>query len=197
MGWSILDADFTPNLVRIARRFTIQNFDRDAQPMIFNGETLAYQFPTWDEERLRMFAISLLWRAGATTNGIFSMVSLGPRHLARLTERVLAGDPGSPEDFSVMLVRWETTPAYASFRKIQMSPYRVKLDGINEVKMFMGGFVIHVKADQRPYKKPCHEILLRPGRPVYMCARNLEGSNDILAMKPAFDRFTAAARPKG
>jgi hypothetical protein len=23
MGWSILDADFTPNLVRIARRFTV------------------------------------------------------------------------------------------------------------------------------------------------------------------------------
>jgi hypothetical protein len=65
--------------------------------------------------------------------------------------------------FSVMLVRWEVAPAYEAFRKAQMSPYCAKLLGINEVKMFMGGFVIHVKSDIRPYPKPFDDLLLRPG----------------------------------
>jgi hypothetical protein len=32
MGWSILDADFTPNLVRIARRFTLQRGESPFDP---------------------------------------------------------------------------------------------------------------------------------------------------------------------
>jgi hypothetical protein len=169
----------------------IQNYARDVQPLNFNGEELAYKFPTWDEERLRMFALSLLWRAAVTTNETFSAVTLGP-HLARLTERILAGDPGSADDFSVMLVRWSTMATHESLRKIQMSPYPVKLLGINEVKMFMGGFVIHVKVDKRPYPKPFDELILRPGRPVYMCKRELERSQDIQAMRPAFERLAAS-----
>jgi hypothetical protein len=76
-------------------------YDRDVQPLYLNGEMVAYQFPTWDEPKLRMFALSLLWRAAVTTNYIFSMVSLGP-HLARLGERIVADNPGPPEDFSVI-----------------------------------------------------------------------------------------------
>jgi hypothetical protein len=43
----------------------------------FNGEVLAYRFSSWDEQRLRMFAQSFLWRAAVTTNEIFAGVSLG------------------------------------------------------------------------------------------------------------------------
>jgi hypothetical protein len=170
----------------------IQNYDRDAQPLLsFNGDILAYAFPMWDEKRLRMFSLSLLWRAAVTTNEIFSRVTLGNSDLARLTERILSGDPGSSDNFSVMLVRWVATPPYHSLLKAQMSPYCAELLGINEVKMFMGGFVIHVKIDKRPYPKPLDDLLLRPDRPVYMCVRELEGSQDILAMRPALERFAA------
>jgi hypothetical protein len=93
-----------------------------------------------------------------------------------------------------MYVRWMTAPENRLFRKMQMSPYCVKLLGINEVKLFVGGVIVHVKVDQRPYKNPFPDIILRPGRPVYMCARELEGSKDILPFQSAFERLAAGRR---
>jgi hypothetical protein len=80
--------------------------------------------------------------------------------------------------------------------KVQMSPYGVKLLGVNEVKMFMAGFVIHVKVDKRSYPKPFDGLILQPQRTVYMCSRELEGSKDILALRPALNRYAATKRPK-
>lgn len=96
----------------------IQNYDRDVEPLSYNnGEVLAYRFPTWDEKRLRMFALSLLWRATVTTNEIFSGVTLGP-HLARLTESILADEPGSPLECAPL--RWLGRPSYSLYLWQQM-----------------------------------------------------------------------------
>jgi hypothetical protein len=40
MGWSILDADFTPNLVRIARRFTEEIFYPAVRKAIEDGDLM-------------------------------------------------------------------------------------------------------------------------------------------------------------
>src|SRR6266436_4264857 len=54
----------------------LQRFKGDAQPIVFKGETIAYQINNWDEEKFRMFVLSLLWRAVATTNPVFGRVTL-------------------------------------------------------------------------------------------------------------------------
>jgi hypothetical protein len=168
----------------------LQRFEHDAQPMMSNGETVAYQINNWDEERLRMFVLSLLWRSAATTNPIFSRATLGP-YAERLRQTILAGTPGSPDEFSVITCRWITRPENAKMALSQISPYTWKLEGINMSKLFLGGFVFYVKSDQRPYPRELAEIMLRPGRPVYAIARELEGSKDIIAMRPTLERYAA------
>jgi hypothetical protein len=168
----------------------LQGFETDARPIALDGETLAYQINNWDEERIRMFALSLLWRAAATTNPIFDRVTLGP-YEERLREIILAGTPGSPNDFSVLLCRWLTRPENERMALAQMSPYSWKLEGINMSKLFLGGFVFYVKSDQRAYTKPLAEMMLAPGRPVYAIATQLEGSKDIIAMRPTLERYAA------
>ena len=163
----------------------LQRFEQDAQPRYSDGELLIYEIYNWDERRLRMFALSLLWRAAVTKNGIFERVTLGGPYEPRLRARILAGDPGSPNEFSVLLSRWLVQPGHAGLELTQMSPYVWRLEGINMAKIFLGGFVFYIKCDQRPFIEPFPEIILSPNRPVYAIPRQLEGSKDLVALRPA------------
>jgi hypothetical protein len=168
----------------------LQRFKDDAQPITFNGETLAYQINNWDEETLRMFALSLLWRAAATTNPVFSRVTLGS-YAERLRQIMLTGTPGSSNDFSVLLCRWITRPENERLALAQISPYAGRLEGINMSKLYLGGFVFYIKSDRRPYPKSLTKLMLYPARLVYALARPLEGSNDIIAVRPTLERYAA------
>ena len=48
-----------------------------------------------------------------------------------------------------MIVRWVARPPHEQLAQTQMSPYRAKLEGVNEVKLFLAGAVMHVKVDER------------------------------------------------
>lgn len=173
----------------------IQRFGQDAQKRHARdgGELLIYQIDNWDEARLRMFALSLLWRAAVTTRPFFKRVTLGP-HENRLKDRILAGEPGSPNDFSVFLGHWQIRPEHAGMELTQISPYAWRLEGINMAKIFLGGFVFYIKCDKRPFNKPFPDIILAPSRPVFAVPRQLEGSQDLDALKPAILRYAEYLR---
>jgi hypothetical protein len=61
-------------------------------------------------------------------------------------------------------------------------------------KIYLGGFSLYIKCDQRPFTDPFPAIMLSPGRPIYAIPRSLEGSNDIKAMRPAIERYAEYLR---
>jgi hypothetical protein len=75
-----------------------------------------------------------------------------------------------------------------------MSPYRAKLQGVNIVKFFLGGMIVYIKCGQRSLSAPFPEIILHPNRPVYVLARQFEGSKDVLALRPAIEGYIARRR---
>lgn len=179
---------------RYAAECLIHGIERDGRPFQ-PSENIALVFDSWDQLKLRMFAISLIWRAAVTDNPVFSSITMGP-HEERARQCILQGDPGSPEDFSVVLGRWITKPEHADMGLTQFSPYRAKLKGINIAKLFMGGVIVHVKCDKRPFGDPFSELLLKPDRPVLMITRELEGSQDILAVRPGLEGHAARLRAR-
>ena len=174
----------------------LHRFDQDAQGKYWDGELMVYEIYNWDEARLRMFALSLLWRAAVTTNPIFKKVTLGGPYEPRLRERILAGDPGSPKDFSVFLSRWLVQPEHAGMELTQISPYVWRLEGINMAKIFLGGFVFYIKCDQRQFVEPFPDIILSPNRPVFAMPRQLEGSKDLAALRPAILNYRSRLQRK-
>jgi hypothetical protein len=169
----------------------LQNFEADSQPMSSEEDPLiAYQMHGWDEARLRMFAISLLWRASVTTNEVFRRTKLGP-HEARVRNCVLSGNPGNPRDLSVFLIKWTTLPGQQNLTLVQMSPYRHKIDGVNVSRFFLGGFAISVTVDRRPLGSPLDAITLCPAQPVCAIALDFKSSNDWAALRPSVDRYLA------
>jgi len=166
----------------------LQNFETDQRPISPTDTSLGYQMVTWDERRLRMFAISLLWRAAVTTNEIFRRAKLGP-HEGRVRERIVQADPGDPADLAVFFCKWTASPGREPLTLTQISPYTYKLDGVNVTRFFLGGFVIYIKVDRRKLGSPLDGITLSPGRPVYAIARDLESSKEWTALRPGISRF--------
>ncbi|MGB6603452.1 MAG: hypothetical protein WBE65_04075 [Steroidobacteraceae bacterium] len=176
--------------------FFLNRLPTEGQPLTApNGEAVAHQFENVDYTQLKLFAISLLWRASASSNEFFRRVQLGPYEEAA-RQLILNQAPGTADEFATMIVRWVARPPHEQLAQTQMSPYRAKLEGVNEVKLFLAGAVMHVKVDQRPYPEPFPELILRPDRPLVVIARELEGSKDILALRPALEAAAARARDK-
>ena len=129
--WDTYGADFFLNRLRT-----------EGQPWIAaNGEVLAYQFENVDYTQLKLFAISLLWRASVTRNEFFRRVKIGP-YEAAARQMILDETAGTADEFATMIVRWVAQPPHEQLAELQMSPYKAKLEDVNEVKLFLAGAVM-------------------------------------------------------
>lgn len=95
-----------------------------------------------DVRQLRLFVLSLLWRAAVSRNNAFDKVTVSPSHLEDLRRRLLAGDPGPHTDY----------PAYLGVfcsgdERTKMSPFRPK--GSRFYRFFLDGVLCYVSPIRR------------------------------------------------
>jgi hypothetical protein len=155
-----------------------------------SGAVAASLYPGVEYFRLKMFAISLLWRASATKLGFFSGINLGP-YEERARGLILTPDTGGESEFQVLITRWTAQERHRPLAETQFSPYLGRLEGVNNTRFFLAGSMLQVKVDKRPYPAPLPEIVLRRDLPLVVIARQFEGSNDVLALRPALEKLAA------
>ena len=148
----------------------INRFDTSIRTRVVDGETLAFVADDVDYERLKLFVVSVLWRAAASTEEYFKGVGIGPYEDAAKTE-VLSANPGDPQEFGTIFSRWLAPPERESLTNAHMSPFCEKWDGINAVRIHIGPVVAYVKVDKHPYGDSFAPLLLTPGRPLTLVAR--------------------------
>src|SRR5207244_6878533 len=73
------------------------------------AEIQLYVADRFDYARLKLFVLSVLWRAAVSEIRFCSRVKLGPR-LAPVRQMLEDSDPGSPSEFAVFFTRWIRTP---------------------------------------------------------------------------------------
>jgi len=143
------------------------------QPIMANGEALAWQLSNVDYGRLKLFGLSVLWRANASTQPVFRRVKLA-NHEPRIRRMLLRGDPGEAEDYSVILARWND----ATFGPVLMDPFRERYDGVNYYRIYCGRYILHVKVDKRRTGDRFAELQLTPGGVLFVVARDFDHSKE-------------------
>jgi hypothetical protein len=72
----------------------------------FESQRYAYVFQKVDYRRLKLFFVSLLWRASTSAESFYERIRLGSfEDSAKQT--ILENDPGETERFAVILARFE------------------------------------------------------------------------------------------
>jgi hypothetical protein len=135
-----------------AAKFFRNEFDTKAwksDPL--NPMVLTLTAKHFDAYLIRMFCMSVLWRAHTTTQHFFSNVNIGA-HEPRLRRMILKKQVGDPQDFSVILYRWLGVPRPWPV----MAPYELEIGGCNFVQFSTEGLVFAVKVDDKPF--PAHGL---------------------------------------
>lgn len=128
-----------------------------------DGEPRVYTVTPFDYPKLKLFFVSLLWRASESNQSFFAHVSVGPKHTARLREMIWMGEPGEPEEFSVFLVR---LTHHDDAHKTVMSPQRQTFESVRFWRFQVAGYMCDIKVDQRPTPPPQCRWILRPNEPL-------------------------------
>jgi hypothetical protein len=140
------------------------------------GKIMAYIYNDVDYKKLKLFFISLLWRAHTTKHPFFGRVVLGPFE-EDLKRKILAGDPGEPDEYSFLLVRFNHELAEAI-----SNPFREKYKGvnggINGYRIYFSMHAAYIKVDKRPFEYPLSDAILRPNMPYFILARDFLTSEE-------------------
>jgi hypothetical protein len=139
-----------------------------------DGELLVYQYENADAAKLKLFFLCNLWRASASTRPEFRSVDLG-RWEPEIRDMIKNGDPGAPDRFPVILVRFQAMEENAV---PAVYPYRADVGGLPCYKMIMAGCAASVVIQGRALPSILGEMTLIPGRPVILFPKAWETSDE-------------------
>lgn len=152
----------------------------NASPIVDGHEVIAYDLGKVNYALLKLFALSVLWRASVSTQPFFERVALGP-YEALLRDCIRSSDPGEETTFPVVVQRYE----YPTDLIPLLSPLAIRIQQVRFYQMFFGGYLAYVKVDKRNLPEGFSEIVLSPNRNLVAIARPFLGSKERKIMQKA------------
>lgn len=125
---------------------------------------------------LKLFFLSILWKASVSTRKEFSKVSAGPFE-EELKRMIQAGDPGKQDVFSITVTRFND---YLG-KIFLLDPHKIRIDELNYYIFYLGaGYKIYVKVDKRPLSGILAAIILKPNQTFYIpFTKNFSKSKEL------------------
>lgn len=134
-------------------------------------EAEAEVFRGVDYKLLKLFVLSVLWRASVSQQTFYAGVKLG-RYENEIRELILSDSPGTIRDFPIMLHRFSYPPGLIPI----LCPVASRIVGLNFYQLLLNGFLVLTKVDQRPLPRPFSEIALAPEKPLIVLPKDYKGS---------------------
>ncbi len=114
------------------------------EPLDHEGKHVGYRINSIDNKKLKLFFLSVLWRASISRHYFYSRVALNKLE-NKLKELIWNNNPGGKHDFSFALGKFEDDGAG---RTIQ-NPFQERFWGIRYYRFYMYGYVLYIKSDSQ------------------------------------------------
>ena len=144
----------------------------------------ATQAVEFDYLKLRLFVLSLLWRAASSTHQYFARIQI-TSWLPKLHTLVRAGEVGLQADFATVFTRWIDGRSILD-GQVMADPYEysTKDTGAHMVRLYLGAFALDIQIDNSPLPESHAALAMAKGRPLIAVHRQLAGSHDLNALEP-------------
>lgn len=167
------------NFDNYARQFFTEELD-DCGYFHHNGKPICHVGKKFDYKKLKLFCISVLWRASISTREEFKSVDLGI-YENDAKEMLRQENPGTGDDFSLILSKYDQ-------ELTNFMPWPIRLEGINFYRFFIPntGYEIFIKVDKRKMPAPIDFLKLKQfSRLLILCSdfkssKVLETAKDLL-----------------
>jgi hypothetical protein len=151
--------------------------------IVYEGKRIAYLIKNYDYKKLKLFFISLLWRAYSSKLSYFDLVKL-KLFDNRLKEMILKQDLGSEDEFSVALRRFEERP----YSRVILNPHKTRFDGIDYVIFYLTGYTVYIKVDNRVAPDWLSDISMKPNNPLDILLVDIENTPEFIIIKRLAER---------
>lgn len=153
-------------------------FEKNTPKVISNkGRVVAYDYGIPDYQKLKLFFVSLLWRAHASQLPFFRMVELG-KHETDVVNKIRSSDPGNSDEYSIILARFNHQLA-----EVIQNPFRSRIFGINCYRFYLPSYFFVIKFDKRPFPDGFREVMLQPGVNFHALAKDFTVSKEMRLLK--------------
>jgi len=146
-----------------------------AIPILHNQQPIAYNYGPYDYHKLKLFFLSLLWRASESSHAFYRRIRLGP-HETTIRQAVFDSDPGNADFFSVVLAKFPKPYGI-------LDSHRTRFDRVNFCQIYLAEYVAHIKVDKQPLPDAFQGFELNEGRSLILLARDLANSKDTQVMR--------------
>ena len=147
-------------------------YDQEAQKLFLSdiskykrqeGNFSAYGIPAgiFDYKKLKLFFISMLWRASISSNDSFKFVKLGDKFEAMALKVLRHPELDVINQFSVFIFKYKSVPNIR-IERIFIEPIPCRADGINYYEFVFAGYQINIKVDSREFETIFNRICLKP-----------------------------------
>ena len=169
-----------------------QEWDNYAQQLLaeepLNGRAryhgnrkICYVVDDFEYQKLKLFFISMVWRASVSSRKYFSRISLDQfEDIAK--QHIANKNPGDSEDFSIVLSKFDYPMA-----KVMPDPYMYENLGVNYIRFYLASYMADIKVDHRPTPEPLSKIVMTENKPLYIICRDFEKSKELALMKKLVD----------
>lgn len=126
-----------------------------------------------DYKKMKLFQLSLLWRASEAEGEFFSLVNLAARHKESLRQMLINNDPGREDEFSCSITRLVVSPRFEkmfelhhiSVETMMTAPVAHEHKGWDSYLFHMGGLLwLYCVSDCGVPKVVRHSLLKDDGR---------------------------------
>ncbi|MFC1818244.1 hypothetical protein ACFL0B_04000 [Thermodesulfobacteriota bacterium] len=154
-----------------AQQLLLKDFT-EKQAVYSGGNKAAYKIDDFDYHKLKLFFISVLWRASISNHKFYNRVILGP-YEEEARNMILANEPGPEDDFAVVVAKF-SDPEF----KGMLDPHLDRYENINFYRFYMTGFVVYIKVDKRNTPEFMNRFKISNGYPLWIILRDLHESKD-------------------
>jgi hypothetical protein len=156
------------------------------EPVYVEGEIFLYQHTAADVSKLKLFFLTILWRASASRLAECRAADLS-RWDADLRQMIETADCGAVDRFPVVLEKFDN-PTVAPL----VYPYITNIAGVLCYKIELGGCAAVVAVQGREFPQVLIDIALTPGRPAYLLVREYGTSRERLRTLNTLKKVLAA-----
>ncbi|HEY1170724.1 MAG TPA: hypothetical protein VGH19_05080 [Verrucomicrobiae bacterium] len=135
----------------------------DPLPAFVMGSVRIREHPRLDYNLLKLFFLSILWRASVSSLPLFEHVYLGP-HEELIRKMLVSGQSGASTHYPIAIFALNYDGDH--FRDLLVQPTYARVEGRRCYRFVMMGFVVFIFVASMPAPSPFPLIALNPEKPV-------------------------------
>ena len=140
-----------------------------------SGIPCAFLLPNVDFRLLKLFVLSVLWRASVSRHDFFLGVDLGRRHEEKIKSLISNDTVDGADDYEFVCFH----QVGHTYPKVMLRPWSRKISAVNYVQLYLPDIQILVKVDKRRFSDPFPKIAIQPNPPHYLAFLPYKGSNEF------------------